>query len=190
MILLVDNYDSFTWNLVQAFRSLGAPVEVVRHDSVDAADARRRAPRAVVISPGPKGPAEAGRSAEIVRELGPRVPVLGVCLGLQVIAEVFGGRVRRAGTPMHGKTSRVTHGGRGIFAGLPSPMEAMRYHSLAVEASSLPSELELTASSEEGEVMGLRHREWPVEGVQFHPESYRTPEGLALLRNFLRSAGR
>lgn len=189
-LLLIDNFDSFTWNLVQAFRSLGAGVEVVRNDAVDPDAVRRRRPDAIVLSPGPKGPADSGGCAGIVRDLGARLPVLGVCLGLQVIADACGARVRRSANPMHGKTSRISHDGRGVFSGLPGSFEAMRYHSLVVDRETLPADLEISATSEDGEIMGVRHRRWPMEGVQFHPESYRTPAGPDLLRNFLRSTGR
>jgi len=187
MILLVDNYDSFTWNLVQAFGTLGAEVEVVRHDRIDADSAARKRPRAIVISPGPKTPRDAGASGELIRRLAGQVPILGVCLGHQCIADVYGARVVRARRPVHGKTSEVRHDGRGLFEGLGNPMTVMRYHSLVVEETSLPPELEATARTEEGELMGLRHRTLPLEGVQFHPESYRTPAGLQLLRNWIRS---
>src|SRR5258705_2596914 len=173
MILLVDNYDSFTWNLVQAFGTLGATVEVVRHDRIDAESAARKRPRAIVISPGPKTPRDAGVSGELIRRLAGEVPILGGCLGHQCIADVYGARVVRARRPVHGKTSAVRHDGRGLFEGLDNPMTVMRYHSLVVEERSLPPELEATARTEEGELMGLRHRTLPLEGVQFHPASYR-----------------
>ncbi|HEU4339756.1 MAG TPA: aminodeoxychorismate/anthranilate synthase component II [Planctomycetota bacterium] len=185
MILLVDHYDSFTWNLVQAFETLGGSVEVVRHDRIDPETAARKAPGRIVLSPGPKSPREAAGSAALIRRFAGEIPILGVCLGHQCIADAFGARVVR-GRPFHGKTSPVTHDGRGVFAGLESPMAAMRYHSLVVDETTLPPELEATARTESGEVMGLRHRTQPIEGVQFHPESYRTPAGLELLRNFLR----
>ena len=187
-VLLVDNYDSFVWNLAQALGALGAETAVVRNDAVDPRALREHPPDRVVISPGPRGPREAGASVEVVRALAGRAPILGVCLGHQCIAEAFGGRVVRAPEPRHGKTSTVRHDGRGVLRGLPSPMVAARYHSLAVEEAALPAELEVTARSPDGVVMGLRHRTLAVEGVQFHPESFLTPEGPALLRNFLEGA--
>jgi anthranilate synthase/aminodeoxychorismate synthase-like glutamine amidotransferase len=185
MILLVDHYDSFTWNLVQAFESLGESVEVVRHDRIDPETAARKAPRSIVLSPGPRTPREASGTAALIRRFAGEVPILGVCLGHQCIANAFGARVVR-GRPVHGKTSAVRHDGRGVFGGLENPMTAMRYHSLVVDETTLPPELEPTARTEDGELMGLRHRTLPLEGVQFHPESYRTPAGLDLLKNFLR----
>ncbi len=186
MILVIDNYDSFTWNLVQALGALGEEVEVIRNDASTPGQVERLAPERIVLSPGPCTPREAGISSRVVRRLGPRLPVLGVCLGHQCIAHALGAAVRRARRILHGKTSEVRHDGRGVFEGLPSPFRAMRYHSLAVDEATLPPELSVTARDPEGEVMGLRHRDWPVEGVQFHPESYRTEAGLELLRNFLR----
>jgi anthranilate synthase/aminodeoxychorismate synthase-like glutamine amidotransferase len=185
IVLVVDNYDSFVWNLAQALGALGAEPEVVRNDALDPARVAADPPDRVVISPGPRGPAEAGASVSLVRALAGRVPILGVCLGHQCIAEAFGGRVVRAPRPRHGKTSEVRHDGLGVLRGLPSPLRAARYHSLAVEEGSLPAALAVTARSEDGVVMGLRHREWAVEGVQFHPESFLTASGPALLRNFL-----
>jgi anthranilate synthase/aminodeoxychorismate synthase-like glutamine amidotransferase len=185
MILVVDNYDSFTWNLVQALQSLGREVRVLRNDAASPDEIAARPPDRLVISPGPCTPREAGISNLLVRRLAGRVPVLGVCLGHQCIAHAFGARIVRAPRPVHGKTSPVHHDGRGLFAGLPVPFEAMRYHSLVVEEASLPTDFEVSARAPGGEVMGLRHRSWPLEGVQFHPESYRTPEGLSILRNFL-----
>jgi len=187
-VLVVDNYDSFVWNLAQALGALGADPVVVRNDAVDPARAAADPPDRVVLSPGPRGPSAAGASVALVRALAGRVPVLGVCLGHQCIAEAFGGRVVRAPRPRHGKTSEVAHDGRGVLRGLPSPLRAARYHSLAVEESSLPPDLVVTARSDDGVVMGLRHREWDVEGVQFHPESFLTDAGPALLRNFLEGA--
>ncbi len=185
IVLLIDNYDSFVWNLAQALGALGAEPAVVRNDAVDPEALRDEPPDRVVISPGPRGPREAGASVGVVRALAGRVPVLGVCLGHQCIAEAFGGRVVRAPRPRHGMTSEVSHDGRGVLRGLPSPLRAARYHSLAVEEEGLPAELEVTARSGDGVVMGLRHRRFAVEGVQFHPESFLTPEGPGLLRNFL-----
>jgi len=192
VLLVIDNYDSFTYNLVQAFEELGAAVRVVRNDEVDAAAVEQLAPSQVVISPGPCTPAEAGVSLAVIARLAGRVPLLGVCLGHQAIGQAFGGRVVRARRVMHGKTSAIFHDGRGLYAGLPSPFEAARYHSLLLDADSLPGDLEVTARSGDGEVMGLRHRSAAavVEGVQFHPESFLTPAGKDLLRNFLVAAGR
>jgi anthranilate synthase/aminodeoxychorismate synthase-like glutamine amidotransferase len=190
MILLIDNYDSFTYNLVQALGSLGAEVETVRNDALTPEEVEARAPERIVISPGPCTPRESGISNRVIRRLAGRVPILGVCLGHQCIAHAYGARIVRAKRPMHGKTSEVRHDGSGLYEGLPNPFPAMRYHSLVVDESTLSAEFEVTARSEDGEIMGLRHRTWPLEGVQFHPESYRTGVGLELLRNFLRrSAG-
>ncbi len=185
-VLIVDNYDSFTFNLVQCLAELGAQVEVLRNDEASPERISSRGPDRIVISPGPCGPAEAGYCCEIISELGARTPLLGVCLGHQCIGHAYGGRVVRAPRPMHGKTSRIAHEGKGVFAGLPSPFLATRYHSLIVEESSLPAELEITARSEDGLIQGLRHRSHPVQGVQFHPESILTESGRDLLRNFLR----
>jgi anthranilate synthase/aminodeoxychorismate synthase-like glutamine amidotransferase len=182
VVLLIDNYDSFSYNLVQALGALGADVEVVRNDA-PIGRIEAMAPERIVISPGPKRPADAGVSAEALRRFAGRVPILGVCLGHQCIAEAFGGRVARAPRIMHGKTSPIHHDGAGLFRGIPNPFEAMRYHSLIVEE--LPRDFAVSARADRDEVMGIRHREWPLEGVQFHPESYRTPEGAALLKNFL-----
>ncbi|HRF83460.1 MAG: aminodeoxychorismate/anthranilate synthase component II [Xanthomonadales bacterium] len=190
MILMIDNYDSFTFNLVQYLQTLGAEVEVVRNDAMTVDEIGKLAPERIVISPGPCTPNEAGVSLEVIERLGRTTPILGVCLGHQGIGQAYGGTVVRAGNIMHGKTSRIRHQGRGVFAGLPDGYEATRYHSLVVERASLPAELEITAwtENEDGsfeEIMGLRHREHPVEGVQFHPESILTEHGHALLRNFL-----
>jgi len=190
MLLMIDNYDSFTFNLVQYLQSLGAEVEVVRNDALTLEQIRGLAPERIVISPGPCTPNEAGVSLEVIRELGADTPILGVCLGHQSIGQAYGGNVVRAGNIMHGKTSRIRHEGRGVFAGLPDAYEATRYHSLVVERGSLPEALEITAWTENDdgsfeEIMGLRHREHPVEGVQFHPESILTEHGHALLKNFL-----
>ena len=186
MLLVLDNYDSFTYNLVQYFGELGADPVVKRNDEVTIKDIRALAPGRICISPGPGTPADAGVSRDIIRELGPTLPVLGVCLGHQCIGEVFGGEVVRAGRLMHGKTSPILHRGDGVFADLPSPFEATRYHSLLVRRDSVPECLEINAETAEGEIMGLRHREFPVHGVQFHPESILTHEGKRLLENFLR----
>jgi anthranilate synthase/aminodeoxychorismate synthase-like glutamine amidotransferase len=185
-ILMIDNYDSFTYNLVQYLGELGADLEVRRNDAIDVAGVRAMAPQAIVISPGPCTPKEAGVSVALLREMAGEVPILGVCLGHQCVGEAFGAAVVRAGRLMHGKTSPIVHDGRNIFAGLPSPFDAMRYHSLLVAADSIPSCLEVSARTAEGEVMGLRHRTFPIEGIQFHPESIGTPEGKRLLANFLR----
>ena len=190
MLLMIDNYDSFTWNLVQYLQVLGAEVRVVRNDELSVAQIEALAPERIVISPGPCTPDEAGVSLEVIRQLGPRTPLLGVCLGHQGIGQVYGGHVVRAGRIMHGKTSPIRHRGTGVFAGLPDGYTATRYHSLVVEKTSIPDCLEVTAWTENDdgsveEVMGLRHREHPVEGVQFHPESILTEHGHALLKNFL-----
>jgi anthranilate synthase/aminodeoxychorismate synthase-like glutamine amidotransferase len=186
MILVLDNYDSFTYNLVQYFGELGANLHVVRNDQITVAEIESLAPERIVVSPGPCTPREAGISNEVIRTFGPRLPVLGVCLGHQCIGEVYGGEVVRADRLMHGKTSPIFHHGTGVFRGLPSPFEATRYHSLIVKRETLPPELTITAETAEGEIMGLQHRDLPVHGVQFHPESILTSEGKSLLRNFLR----
>jgi len=185
MILVIDNYDSFTYNLVQYLGDLGADMEVVRNDAraIDALVAMK--PERVVISPGPGIPDDAGVSLDVIRAFGPTTPVLGVCLGHQAIGRAFGATVSRARIQMHGKTSTIRHDGRGVFTGLSNPFVATRYHSLVVLRHTVPPVLEVTAESEDGEIMGLRHREFPVEGVQFHPESILTTEGKDLLRNFL-----
>ena len=188
-VLVVDNYDSFVYNLVQYLGELGAEPLVHRNDGVTVDDAVALRPDAVVISPGPGRPADAGVSNAVIERLGPEVPLLGVCLGHQCIGEVFGGRVVRAPQVMHGKTSMVRHNGSGALRGLPNPFEATRYHSLVVERESLPDVLEVTAETDDAVVMGLRHRSLPVEGVQFHPESILTTSGKALLANFLHLAG-
>ena len=190
MLLMIDNYDSFTFNLVQYLQVLGAEVEVVRNDAMTVDEIEKLAPQRIVISPGPCTPNEAGVSLEVIERLGPTTPILGVCLGHQSIGQAYGGKVVRAGRIMHGKTSPIRHQGRGVFAGLPDGYEATRYHSLVVERASLPQALEVTAWTENAdgsfeEIMGLRHREHPVEGVQFHPESILTGHGHALLKNFL-----
>ena len=185
-LLLIDNYDSFTYNLVQAFLVLGAEVLVHRNDALSVQQALQLAPTHLCISPGPGTPYDAGVSMDMIRAFAGVVPVFGVCLGHQSITEVFGGKVVRAGRLMHGKTSMVTHDGQGLFAGLPDPCEVGRYHSLIAQPESLPPELVVTARTAEGEIMGLRHRELMVEGVQFHPESVLTPHGPALMANLLR----
>jgi len=188
-LLLIDNYDSFTYNLVQAFLVLGADVLVHRNDAITVAEARSLAPTHLCISPGPGTPRDAGISMEMIRAFCGELPVLGVCLGHQSIVEAFGGEVVRAGRLMHGKVSPVHHDDRGVFAGLPQPFEAGRYHSLIARPESLPAILEVTARTAEGEIMGVRHAELAVEGVQFHPESVLTPQGPLLLGNFLKYRG-
>ena len=183
MILLVDNYDSFTYNLAHLFEELGAEVTVIRNDAIDADGAERMAPSHLVISPGPGRPEDAGASVEIVQRLGPQVPTLGVCLGHQAIVEAFGGEIGAARELIHGKATTVEHDGKGLFRGLPAGFEAGRYHSLA--ATRIPDELEICATAPDGEVMAVRHRTLPVHGVQFHPESVLTPDGKRLLENFL-----
>ena len=185
MLLVIDNYDSFTYNLVQYLGELGATLGVHRNDRITLAELTRLDPTAIVISPGPGTPAQAGISNAVIRACADRLPILGVCLGHQCIGEVFGGVVERAPVPVHGKTCLVRHDGRGVFAGLPDPFEATRYHSLVVRRTGLPDCLEVSAWTEDGLIMGLRHREAPVEGVQFHPESILTVAGKALLQNFL-----
>jgi anthranilate synthase component II len=187
MILLIDNYDSFTYNLYQFLSELGAEIEVVRNDqiTVDEILARRSEFSAIVVSPGPCTPTEAGICVPLIRAVAGVIPILGVCLGHQSIGEAFGGKVVRAPEVLHGKTSQIFHSGQGVFAGLPSPFTATRYHSLIVERSSLPAQLEVAAETADGIIMGLRHRELPVEGVQFHPESILTPVGKQLLANFI-----
>lgn len=185
MILVIDNYDSFTYNLVQALGELGAELEVRRNDDIDAAAAGELQPAGIVMSPGPGRPEQAGHCCDIVRRLGPETPILGVCLGHQAVAAALGGDVVRAPAVVHGKTAAVSHGGAGLFTGLPDPLEVARYHSLVVEESTLPDDLEVTARTSDGLIMAMRHVEWPVFGVQFHPESIATPDGPAMLENFL-----
>jgi len=184
-LLMVDNYDSFTYNLVQYFGELGAQVEVFRNDEITLQGIAQRAPERLVISPGPCSPAEAGISVEAIRHFAGKLPILGVCLGHQSIGAAFGGRIIRAAQLMHGKTSEITTTGRGVFAGLPQRFTVNRYHSLAIERESCPPQLETTAWTEDGEIMGVRHRDLPVQGVQFHPESILTEHGHAMLKNFL-----
>jgi anthranilate synthase/aminodeoxychorismate synthase-like glutamine amidotransferase len=190
MLLVIDNYDSFTYNLVQYLGELGQEIRVVRNDEIAATDIAGLAPSHIVISPGPCTPNEAGISLDTIRQYAGKIPILGVCLGHQSIGQAFGGKVVRAARVMHGKTSPILHEGQGVFAGLPSPFEATRYHSLLVERASLPDCLEVTARTAEDEIMGLRHKMLPVEGVQFHPESFLTTVGKDLLRNFLTARGR
>ncbi|MCA9679098.1 MAG: aminodeoxychorismate/anthranilate synthase component II [Kofleriaceae bacterium] len=194
MLLLIDNYDSFTWNLAQYLGELGQDVRVERNDALSLDGIAQLAPAQIVISPGPCTPNEAGISMDVIREFAGRVPILGVCLGHQCIGQVFGGRIVRARTVMHGKTSKVFHDERGLFAGVANPMSVMRYHSLVIAPESLPDELEVTAKTWDEEIMGVRHRAYvgtatPLEGVQFHPESIMTPDGKAMLANFLGLAG-
>ena len=186
MLLMIDNYDSFTYNLVQYFQELGEPVRVFRNDAITVPEIRKLAPARLVISPGPCTPKEAGISVTAIREFAGKVPILGVCLGHQAIAEAFGGRVIRAKRVMHGKTSPIHHDNRTVFQGLPNPFEATRYHSLLVDEKSLPNFLEVSAWTGEREIMGLRHPRMKIEGVQFHPESILTTAGKDLLRNFLK----
>ncbi len=190
MILMIDNYDSFTYNLVQYFEELGARMKVVRNDQATLKDLERMKPEKLVVSPGPCSPNEAGISMEAIRHFGGRIPVLGVCLGHQCLGQVYGGRVVRADRLMHGKTSPILHDGKGVFQGLENPFDATRYHSLLVERKSLPKDLVVSAWTSEGEIMGLRHRVLDVEGVQFHPESILTRPGKDLLANFLRKGTR
>jgi anthranilate synthase/aminodeoxychorismate synthase-like glutamine amidotransferase len=186
MILVIDNYDSFTYNLVQALGEMGADLQVHRNDRISVASAVEMRPSGIVLSPGPGRPEAAGCCCDLIAALAPQVPILGVCLGHQAIAASFGGSVVRAPAVVHGKTGAVYHDGRGLYSGLPDPLEATRYHSLVVTREDLPSELEVSAWTDDGLVMGLRHRELPLYGVQFHPESIATPEGPDLLANFIR----
>jgi len=188
MLLMIDNYDSFTYNLVQYLGELGADVHVHRNDAITLSEIAAWEPEMIVISPGPCTPNEAGISVPLIRRFAGKIPILGVCLGHQAIGQAFGGRIVRAQRVMHGKLSPVTHDNRGVFAGLPSPFAATRYHSLAIERASLPAMLEVTATAEDGEIMGVRHRELAVEGVQFHPEAILTEHGKRLLANFLADA--
>jgi len=185
MIVIIDNYDSFTYNIVQTIGGLGVDAKVFRNDAVDVSFIESLQPDRLLISPGPCTPSKAGISIEAIRYFADRIPILGVCLGHQSIGDAFGGETVRAARLMHGKTSMISHDGKGVFAGLPNPFEAMRYHSLVVNEATLPDCLQITAKSEQGELMGLRHRELPIEGVQFHPESIMTPDGVQLLKNFL-----
>jgi anthranilate synthase/aminodeoxychorismate synthase-like glutamine amidotransferase len=186
MILMIDNYDSFTYNLVQYIEEIGTPVHVVRNDVMTVAELEALKPKAIVISPGPGGPKDAGVSLEAVTHFAGKLPILGVCLGHQTIAEAYGGKIIGAKSLMHGKTSMVSNDGQGIFDGVKKPFQAMRYHSLAVERESLPEMLTITAESDDGEIMGLRHKTHAVEGIQFHPESIMTTIGKRLLRNFIK----
>ncbi len=185
MLLMIDNYDSFTYNLVQYLGELGADVRVVRNDAIALDDVAALAPEQIVISPGPCTPTEAGVSVPLIQRFAGKIPILGVCLGHQAIGQAFGGTIVRARHVMHGKLSPVSHAGDGVFAGLPSPFQATRYHSLAIDAANLPAALAVTATTDDGEIMGVRHRELPVFGVQFHPEAILTEHGKRLLANFL-----
>ena len=189
MILLIDNYDSFTYNLVQYLAELGQDVQVHRNDKITVAEAIALNPERIVISPGPCTPKEAGISCALIEAMAGKVPILGVCLGHQSIGHVFGGTVDRALRPMHGKTSQIRHDGKGVFAGITNPFEAIRYHSLVILRDTVPECLQITAETDEKEVMGVRHKEYVIEGVQFHPESIMTKPGIELLRNFLRMKG-
>ncbi|WAC17784.1 aminodeoxychorismate/anthranilate synthase component II [Luteolibacter sp. SL250] len=186
MLLILDNYDSFTYNLVQYFGELGAEMKIFRNDVITVDEVKALNPSRICISPGPCTPNEAGISLDLIREMGATTPILGVCLGHQSIGQVYGGDVVRADRLMHGKTSPIIHEGESVFAGMPSPFEATRYHSLIVKRDTLPDSLEITAWTEEGEIMGLKHKEYPVHGVQFHPESILTQDGKRLLENFLK----
>lgn len=188
MILVIDNYDSFTYNLVQMLGALGAELEVYRNDAITAEEVAARKPAGIVISPGPCGPGESAGAMEIVRRMASDCPVLGVCLGHQIIGEIYGARIERAPAPMHGKTSLIEHDAQGLFTNISNPFEACRYHSLHVVESGFPDDLVVTARSDDGIVMGLRHVELPLEGIQFHPESILTPDGEMILSNFLRMA--
>lgn len=190
MILFIDNYDSFVYNLVQYFGALGAELQISRNDALSLEQVEEMRPQAIVISPGPCSPAEAGISVPLVQRFAGRIPILGICLGHQAIGAAIGAVVRRAGRPVHGKTSVIWHDSSGSLAGLPCPLEVCRYHSLSVEESTLPADWLVTARSPDGEVMALRHRDWPVEGLQFHPESIFTQDGPAMIRNFLGSVDR
>lgn len=185
MLLVIDNYDSFTYNLVQYFGELGAEMEVHRNDQITLDEIREKAPSRICVSPGPCTPTEAGISCDVIREFGKDIPLFGVCLGHQSIGQVFGGDVVRAGKLMHGKTSLIHHEGKSVFAGIESPFEATRYHSLIVKRDTLPDSLEVTAKTEDGTIMGLQHKEFPIHGVQFHPESILTASGKKILKNFL-----
>jgi anthranilate synthase/aminodeoxychorismate synthase-like glutamine amidotransferase len=190
MLLVIDNYDSFTYNLVQYLGEMGQEVRVVRNDELPAGEIAGLAPSHIVISPGPCTPNEAGISLEVIKTYAGRIPILGVCLGHQAIGQAFGGKVVRAARVMHGKTSQISHDGKGLFTGLPNPFQATRYHSLLIERASVPAVLDVTAETAEKEIMAVRHKTLPVEGVQFHPESFLTTSGKDLLRNFIERGGR
>jgi anthranilate synthase/aminodeoxychorismate synthase-like glutamine amidotransferase len=190
MLLVIDNYDSFTYNLVQYLGEMGQEVRVVRNDEIPVAEIADLAPSHIVISPGPCTPNEAGISLEVIKTYAGKIPILGVCLGHQAIGQAFGGKVVRAARVMHGKTSQISHDGKGLFTGLPNPFQATRYHSLLIERASVPDSLDVTAQTAENEIMAVRHKTLPVEGVQFHPESFLTTSGKDLLRNFIARGGR
>jgi anthranilate synthase/aminodeoxychorismate synthase-like glutamine amidotransferase len=187
MILVIDNYDSFTYNIVQYLGELGADIEVVRNNEITVPEILKKSPDHILISPGPCSPKEAGISVDVIKQLAGKMPILGVCLGHQSIGYAFGGEIVRAKNLMHGKTSQITHDGKGVFKGLPNPFKATRYHSLVIKKETLPADLIVTATSEDGEIMGVRHKTLPIEGVQFHPESILTESGKSLLGNFLKS---
>ena len=189
MLLLLDNYDSFTYNIYQLFSDIGAQVEVVRSDKISIDEIRAKDYRGVIISPGPGIPQDAGISEEVIRQLGGEIPILGICLGHQAIGEVFGGRVVRAGEIVHGKASPICHCGTGLYQGIPEHTQAARYHSLIIERESLPDVLEVTSQLDNGTIMGVRHKTFPIEGIQFHPESILTPEGRAMMKNYLKDIG-
>jgi anthranilate synthase/aminodeoxychorismate synthase-like glutamine amidotransferase len=190
MILMIDNYDSFTFNIVQYLEQMGEKVETYRNDKITIEEIKRKKPRAIFLSPGPCTPKEAGITVDVIREFYKDVPIMGVCLGHQSIGYAFGAKVLRASRIMHGKISQVKHDGKTIFAGVPNPFPAGRYHSLIVVRETLPDFLEVSAETEEGEIMGLRHKNYPVEGIQFHPESVLTPQGKRIIRNFLKYTGK
>ena len=189
MLLLLDNYDSFTYNIYQLFSDIGAQVEVVRSDKISIDEIRANGYRGVIISPGPGIPQDAGISEEVIRQLGGEIPILGICLGHQAIGEVFGGRVVRAGEIVHGKASPICHCGTGLYQGIPEHTQVARYHSLIIERESLPDVLEVTSQLDNGTIMGVRHKTFPIEGIQFHPESILTPDGRAMMRNYLKDIG-
>ena len=189
MLLLLDNYDSFTYNIYQLFSDIGAQVEVVRSDKISIDEIRAKDYRGVIISPGPGIPQDAGISEEVIRQLGGEIPILGICLGHQAIGEVFGGRVVRAGEIVHGKASPIYHCGTGLYQGIPEHTQAARYHSLIIERESLPDVLEVTSQLDNGTIMGVRHKTFPIEGIQFHPESILTPDGRAMMKNYLKDIG-
>ena len=189
MLLLLDNYDSFTYNIYQLFSDIGAQVEVVRSDKISIDEIRANGYRGVIISPGPGIPQDAGISEEVIRQLGGEIPILGICLGHQAIGEVFGGRIVRAGEIVHGKASPIRHCGTGLYQGIPEHTQAARYHSLIIERESLPDVLEVTSQLDNGTIMGVRHKTFPIEGIQFHPESILTPDGRAMMKNYLKDIG-
>ena len=189
MLLLLDNYDSFTYNIYQLFSDIGAQVEVIRSDKISIDEIRTKDYRGVIISPGPGIPQDAGISEEVIRQLGGEIPILGICLGHQAIGEVFGGRIVRAGEIVHGKASPICHCGTGLYQGIPEHTQVARYHSLIIECESLPDVLEVTSQLDNGTIMGVRHKTFPIEGIQFHPESILTPDGRAMMRNYLKDIG-